>query len=104
MQAQQDFGDCRAPSPRKDTLSRCRFGCAQEHDSQQLQLMLKDANHIRDVAKGELNKATEAVEEERRQRARVLQARDAAACAGDSAAKTFETSRIHGGVTDQRKG
>jgi len=48
---------------------------AKEHDFSLLQLMLKDASHVRDVAKQELTKVDEAVAEERRQRHRALQER-----------------------------
>ena len=48
---------------------------AKEHDFKLLQLLLKDARHVRDVAKQELSKVDDAVAEERRQRQRALQER-----------------------------
>ena len=38
-----------------------------------LQLMLKDASHVRDIAKQEMAKVEDAVAEERNQRQRALQ-------------------------------
>ena len=45
---------------------------AKEHDYQTLQLMLKDASHVRDVARHELSKVDESVQRERKERSRAL--------------------------------
>ena len=52
-----------------------RTALAKDHDHGTLQLMLKDASHVRDVARQELSKVEESVAHERKERARVLQAR-----------------------------
>jgi len=52
-----------------------RTAHAKDHDHATLQLMLKDASHVRDVARQELSKAEESVAHERKERGRVLQAR-----------------------------
>ena len=52
-----------------------RTAHAKEHDYGTLQLMLKDASHVRDVGRQELSRVEEAVAHERKERARAIQAR-----------------------------